>query len=196
MNKKMLLEHIERNGMVTMDEIVKQTGWAQELLRPHALSLMESRDIFLCRLDHGRETLVSKHLVFCLSTFYTETEFSEHADNMFSWLSENQLSSRNVIYDNCMCSGNESEKAFKELQEKMCAVPLVAKKTYVAITNDNADFDETYDFLWVTTDYWADGLYKEAKYNDLAYCISEVKRLLSGHFTSKEINSIIYQGTI
>lgn len=197
MNKRLLKEYVDRRGFVTGQELAEQTGAAKDLWRKPAVELLETRDLFLCRLDHGKETFLSTHLLFCLKAVYMDPEMSPNAEEVFYWLCDHELSTLEEMQNGSQLGGEAFGKAFEELQRKLCVTPLSTKQINIPWPDEDPhELSSFTQFLWVTNEYWLADVRRPTRYNDLEYCLSEIKRLLKRKFTSKEINSLIYQGEL
>ena len=197
MNEKLLQEYLERVGIVTGPELEKQTGAARGSWREPAVALLEKKEIYLSRLDHGRETMLSKHLWFCLKAVYHQPELEEDAQELYDWLSEHEVSDAGAMREQSGFGRKEFILAFSELQRRLCVAPLVAKgRRETPDHSDEQDLSGEYDFLWVTDEYWMHNVHRPSRYNDLAYCLSELRRLLKDHFSTREINGLLYKGKL
>lgn len=196
MNEKLLKEYIDRVGLVTGLQLAQQVGVAHRSWREPALKLMEERDFFVCRLDHGAQTFVSRHLLFCLRAVYTEPLLSSEAQDLYDWLCDNELTSKKDMGQAAGVAANVFEAAFHELQEKLCIASFMARPAKHPAATSEDEFELDFDFLWVSYEYWINGLHKPPRYGDLAYCLSEIKRLMGPRFTSGEINQLIYHGEL
>lgn len=197
MNEKLLLEYVDRAGIVTLEELAARAGSAGgSLLRP-VLSLIGQKHVFFCRLDHGAETLISIHMLFCLMSVYAEPELTAEAQELLDWLSDHGPATEDEVRAALPGAETGFEDAFAELQRKLCVAP--------AGTPGEPDIDEApagveitagSRFKWVTTEAWLDGMHRAGRYRELEYCISEIRRLMQGRFTTRELNSLIYRGEL
>lgn len=199
MNEKLLQEYIDRMGIVTPGELTEQTGAASQLWRQHAISLILNKEVFLCRLDHGRETMLSRHLLFCLDAVYNEPELTGGAQDIYDWLTDNGPAGYEAIRAACLAEDQEGDfrSSFLELEHKLCVAPVAVGEGY---RDNGAPADgllgSGVDFIWGTSELWSRDLHKAARYKDLEYCLSEIRRLLRVHFTTREINNLIYHGVL
>lgn len=193
MTEKLLKEYIDRFGIVTSAELSQRTGVERTTWFATAVSLVLAKDVFLCRLAHGRESLISRHLFNCLRTVYTEPSLSDAAQALYDWLCDNGPAERQALADAGVVDRGEFADAMAELQKKLCIAPgaLVRQEDAEA-----GELERRYAFSWETVDAWADRLYRPVRYNDLAYCVSEVMRLLKNHFTTRELNELVYHGRL
>lgn len=197
MTEKMLLEYVDRMGLVTSQAFFQQIGTSWEDWSIPLLSLIQKRDVMVCRLAHGEETLLSRHAVYCLRSVYAEPQFSEMEQNTYDWLSDNELSGLATIQKALRVEEDRLLESMRELQRKLCITPLVARfAPEHPGPKGQRELGEMVDFLWVTNEYWLCGIEKPARYNNLSYCVSEVRRLLDGVFGSKAINDLIYKGIL
>lgn len=194
MNEKLLLEHINRMGMVNGQELMRQTGAAKSLLYKPAAVLIENREIFLCRMDHGRETFMSRHLRLCLLSVFTEPNLSPDAQDLYDWLSENENATMDAMLQASGLDAFEFDSAFRELEQKLCIAPFaVMRETPVHNPKPDGEFHDEFEFLWVTDEFWLTGLPRPSRYRDLEYSLSEIRRLLKSHFSTREINDLLYR---
>ncbi len=196
MNVMLLQEYVDRRGLVTPRELIEQTGAARGLWRGPAIELVQRREIFLCRLHHGHETLLSKHLLFCLRTVYTEPVLTPGGRELYGWICGNEPASRLEIEAGCGLAAGPLDSAFWELQKKLCIAPMAARGEGGAVSENANEFLAGVDFLWVTDMTWLEDLRRPNKYQDLEYCLSEIRRLMKKHFSARELNSLIYHGVL
>lgn len=194
MTEKVLREYVDRMGMVALKDLVQQSGTEERLWRQPAIKLIEGRDVYFCRLDHGEETLLSRHLLFCMLAVYQEPELSDDAQDILDWLSDHELSVSEAAYTASGLNEYDFNTAFVELQQKLCVTPLMAKQRASQV--NLTALSDTYEFLWVTGEYWMANQQRSARYKNLEYCLSEIRRLLSRRFTTREIDQLIYQGVL
>lgn len=195
MTEKLLLETIERIGAVTQGDLALQTGAVGPMWHTAAVRLLEKKEVFLCRLDHGMETLISKHLLFCMQAVYTEPTLSPDAQALVDWLSDNELAAVGNMRRVININDGAFNAAFGELQYKLCIAPLMAKRVGEEVQRGD-ELSQVVEFLWVTLDYWMLNVQRPSRYNDLAYCLSELRRLLRTRFSKKELDALIYQGKL
>lgn len=197
MNDKLLLEHIERMGITTLKDLAGQMGAPVGLWRKPMVELLQNREVYYCRLIHGKETVLSRHLLFCLRAVYNEPELSEDAQDIYDWISENELAPKKTVFEAVGLYEKEFDLSFEELQKKLCITPLIARRAVgEAEAAEGAELSEEFDFLWITDEHWLRTLHRPPRYKDLAYCVSEIRRLLANRLPTREINNIIYKGVI
>lgn len=195
MNQRLLKEYVDRVGIVTSGQLSEQTGIAKWMWHKPALELVREKDAFLCRLAHGEETFLSRHLLFCLSTVYIGPELSPEAQEVYDWLSDNLLLSQTEMMLQGGFSQREFELAFAELQQKLCVAPQAVKGERQGDAKQEGLLGE-YEFLWVTAEQWLLGIHRPPRYKDLEYCLSEIRRLLRNHFSTRELDSLIFHGAL
>ncbi|MDL2294559.1 hypothetical protein LJC60_08015 [Ruminococcaceae bacterium OttesenSCG-928-D13] len=194
MNEKLLLEYVDRVGIVTLEELAGQTGSAGEFLYRPVRSLIAQKQLFFCRLGGGRETLLSNHLLFCLLAVYAEPELSADAQEIFDWLCDNEPAAEDALRAAAMPDGAGFPEAFAELQRKLSVAPVGdAVATQDRTTGEG---EITAGYSWVTIETWLDGVRRPGRYRELEYCISEIRRLLKGYFSTRELNALIYRGAL
>lgn len=192
MNKRLLKEYIDRVGIVTLEELVERTGVANDLLCKPLAMLLPERSVFLCRLVQGRVTCLSPHLLFCLRTVWNEPDLTENAQDIYDWLSDNSGASTNELRKASELDGAAFQQAMHELQQNLCIAPLNIALSSSVTSLELLEADDGQSFMWVTDDDWQEGLYRATRYGDLGYCLSEMRRLMKKHFSTREINEIIY----
>ena len=194
MVEKLIKEHIDRAGIVTRADLIQQTGAAADLLWEPMTRLIEAKEILYCRMDHGRETFLSRHLFLCLRAVQMEPTLSENAQNLYDWLSDNETACTKELQKYAEKWVNGAFFAtLHELLKRPCVVPIkVCGKKKVLSIQDSPDIDALFELMWVTDDYWGRGVTRSARYNDLEYDILEVRRLLATHFSTREIEKILY----
>ncbi len=198
MNKQLIREHIERLGIVNKRELMRQTGAASGLLWEPVVRLIEEKEALFCRLDHGAETLLSRHLFLCLYRVRVEPRLSPHAQAMYDWLSDNETATtkelRLALED--LAPGG-FWPALRELEEAACALPIRISGHSGAVKGlDVQQVDELYELVWVTDDYWVQGVPSSPRYRDLDYDVSEVRKLLRGHYSTREIDDLLYHAPV
>lgn len=193
MNDKLLQEQLERVGLATHHDLVEQTGAAHTLLQNTTLHLLEKREVFLCRLDHGQETLVSRHLLYCLQSVRWDPVLSEEAQALYDWLSEHEDASTLDMRDTSGLSHKAFWKAMRELEESMCIAPVrVLWENVSGAVDREADLMDVFPLLWETQEKWTRELPRPSRYRDLEYSLSELKQVLQGHFSTREIDRFLY----
>lgn len=194
MNKQLLQEYIYRVGVVTLDGLVQQVGAARGLLCEIISTLIEQREIFYCRLVRGEATLLSMHLLNCMRTVCCEVDLQPDAQDIYDWLSENEGASIDQMHAASELSYSDFMAAMQELQVSLMVSPLkmrglIGPNKKLSSVEDLQDKD----WCWGTVDYWLGGFVRPARYSDLGYCLSELKRMLQNEFSTREINNIIYR---
>lgn len=194
MKKSLLKEYIDRVGIVTRAEMIERTGVAGHVFYAPFADLIDNREIYLCRMARGQVTYLSRHLMFCLKTVATEPDLTEQEQSIYDWLSDNQESTYEEIGRQVGLGDKEFEAVFRKLQEQALVVPV--KVLVRKVDGREVDFAVNEDnslMLWGTVEYWFEGLYRASRYGDVGYCVSEVKRMLSKHFFTREINELLYR---
>ena len=193
MKTSMLKEYIDRVGIVTREEMIERTGVARHIMYAPFAALINERDVYMCRLAHGSITYLSRHLVFCMRAVMCEWDLSPNAQDLFDWLSEHEGSATGDLQEALSVEGIAFEEVLRELQLKMAIAPT---QVLCAQEGQIVDFSAEADnglLLWATADHWVEGLYKASRYTDFGYCLSEIRRLLNSHFSTREINDFIYR---
>ncbi len=195
MNKKLIKEHIDRQGIVNKQEFILQAGAAASLLWEPTVRLIEEKEVLYCRLDHGAETLLSRHLFLCLHAIRMLPELSCHAQEMYDWLCDNETArtSEMEAFSDEVTGGGLFWEALHELEREALVLPIHifgANARQADIRTKSAD--ELYELIWVTDEYWVQGVARSARYHDLEYDIFEVKRLLKNHYSTREMEMLLY----
>lgn len=155
--------------------------------------LIAGRHIFLCRLRHGRQTLVGRHLVLCLRAVCCEQSLSPSAQALYDWLSENQGSTLDAMEAGCGLEHEEMRSALEELQRRMVVGPIkVLGFAGLAQKGAESVYTKEDSFLWATDEYLFAGIVPGARYDDIGYCIQELRELLKVEFADWEINRLLY----
>ncbi len=197
MDEKLLLEYVDRVGVVCLPELSTQLGVQRDMWQKPAISLMQDREVFYCRLLQKKETLLSRHLCFCLRAVYNEPVLSQQAQDTYDWLCDNELKMPEHIQRGTGQSTEDMADALLELQQKLCVTPLMAKQAPPeSKQSPQEELASEYSFLWITDEHWIRTQHKPRRYNDLSYCISEVKRLLCKVMSTREMNNMLYKGVI
>ena len=199
MTVQILQEYVECMGLVTQQELHEQAGLAVDVLEKSMAELLENRELFLCRINAGQETVVSKHLLFCMRAVYREPDFSMEEQDLYDWLSENELSSAERMYRESDLRQKAFESAFLKLQQKMSIAPVRMQektKSKIQLTLVDSALVGSKELLWVTDDCWLHGVQKPARYRDLEYCLAEIRRLLDKCFTTKQVDNLIFRGKL
>lgn len=196
MNEKLLKEYIDRMGLVTEANLAAQTGATAEFWRVPAMSLLARREIFLCRFDHGAETFLSLHALFCLRSVYTEPTLGENAQELYDILSDDAPLTRKAWQQKSELTDKGFALALAELQQKLCVAPLPSEKKPPEEQLIVLELSAQQGLFWLTDEKWMQNMHRPARYNDLEYCLSELKRILKNRFSTREINRLIYQGAL
>ncbi len=198
MNKQLIREHIERLGIVNKQELMRQTGAAASLLWDPMVRLIEEKEVLFCRLDHGAETLISRHLFLCLYPVRVEPQLSSHAQVLYDWLCDNETATTGAWreFSEKMAPAN-FWPALRELEETACALPIrICGASGPVKGLDVKQVDELYELVWVTDEYWVKGVSSSARYRDLDYDVSEVRKLLRSHYSTREIDALLYHAAM
>lgn len=194
MENMFLNEYIERMGIVTQPELTAHAGPVQDTLKP-LVTLLNRRDIFLCRLEKDEETILSRHLVFCLHAVYGQPELSAAAQDVYDWFGDNEYSILDDAQAALKLKDEEFTRAVYELQANMRIAPVYVTRMYHKPKQGGKhELLNYYECLWVTDFTWMDSLRRPERYRDLEYCISEARRLMNGRFSSEEMKSLIFKG--
>lgn len=183
---------LEKDGIIEPALLAGDDTVVSEVGADYLKRLVEERSVFLCRLNRGQPTLVTRHLLYCMTALCCEPTLSPQAQEVLDWIYENQGASFENIRAASDMEQSEFLHAFAELQRSLCIAPI---KIYggVGWAEDMLAEEAMANYLWGTTDYWCAGLQRPAKYADIGYCLEEVRRLLSPHFSAREINQMVYR---
>lgn len=193
MKESALKEYVDRMGIVTRADLLKQIGVAQGQLVEPVRVLIDKKDVFYCRFAHGQKTVLSRHLLYCVRAVVSEQELSPDAQDIYDWLSEHEYIGLERIRAALPLGVREFEKAFKELQQKLYIAPGKVSRVFEEVPPDLEEpLEDNMAFLWVTDEFWQAGLHRAPRYQDFAYCLSELRRLLCHYFSTREIDRIIY----
>lgn len=193
MNATLLLEQINRKGILTAEDLEKQAGSASNLIRQSVALLLQSKDIFLCRFVHAKPTLLSRDFYRCLRTVYIPMPPSDEAQDLLDWLSDNEGATAQAIEESRPADSSDFEEAMAELQQLLLIVPeKINPKMLVEYRQGKGFSNHNDDYLWVTSDDWIQGIPKSSKHNNLAFCMSEIRRFLKPYFTTQQIEHILY----
>ncbi len=193
MKISMLKEYIDRVGIVTREEMIERTGVARHIMYAPFAALINERDIYMCRLAHGSVTYLSRHLIFCMRAVLCEGNLSPSAQDLFDWLSENEESTTEELRQAFKLDPKNFDEVLRELQVKMAIAPTKVLAPQDGQVIDFSAGEDNSLLVWATSDHWVEGLYKANRYSDLGYCLSEIRRLLNSHFSTREINEFIYR---
>lgn len=193
MNEKLLQEYIQRVGIVTRDDLLQQAGAAGGLVLAPLVTLLENRDVFYSRMEHGNETFLSRDFMFCLHAARPEPALSAEAQDLFDTLSDNEFSSLETLFSLAKMNRQVFDAALRELQMQNQLSPIQLKPGGGRNQQiSNMDLEWEAGFLWITADSWFTGLYKPSRYKNLDYSLAELRRKLKPYFSTREINDYIY----
>ena len=194
MNKRLIKEYLGRQGMVTKVDLIQQAGVAANLLWEPAVRLVEEKELIFCRLDHGQETLLSRHLFLCLHAVRLAPELSPFAQQLYDWLYDNETASTSELKQFAKKQpGQNFLDALRELESQARIMPIGMAGFRGPVPDiSKKNIDEVYELSWVTEEYWVQGVAQSARYRDLEYDMSEVRKLMRGHFSTREIDEIFY----
>lgn len=197
MNEKLLLEYVDRVGLVASVDLAARIGMANTGWMPSAAALVNKHALFLCRLDHGRETLLSTHLFFCLQAVYHEPELSGDEQAVYNAVGEYAAATADTLLEKTGVAPEAFGQVFQELQRRLCVVPCaVADRHDTPLMGNRGELQTHYRFRWCTTELWMGEAYRPRRYGDLAYCVSELKRYLAKHLSTTELNRLLYHGRL
>lgn len=194
MKEAALKEYIDRIGLVTRTDLLQQVGAASGLLGQPLKALIEKRDAFYCRFIKGQNTLLSRHLYYCLNAVVNERSLSAEAQELYDWLSEHEFSNLDRMRAASQKDKSEFDSAFKELQRYLYVAPgRVRRVLETAFVLSDKEIEDNMSFLWVTEEIWFAGLERPPRYKDVGYCLSEIRRLLRNYYSTREINDLLYR---
>ena len=123
-----------------------------------------------------------------------EPRLSPFAQQLYDWLYDNEtaLTSEMKLYVK-KHPGQNFLEALRELETQARILPIAISGFRGPMQNlAEKNVDECYELSWVTDDYWVQGVAQSARYRDLEYDMSEVRKLMSSHFSTREIDEIFY----
>lgn len=194
MKEAALKEYVERVGIVTRGDLLRQTGVAAPMLRGAMKGLVEKNELFICRLVGNRTTFLSRKLACCLRAICVEADLSADAQMLWDHLSDNEGAETGDLRGVSGLTRRDFNYAMRELQQALAVVPVYLRGLPV-----EWDSPEEYaqaqdaDIRWATADTWFDKIQRPAHYADMGYCISEIRRLMGRYFSTRELDAIIYR---
>ncbi|MDL2219543.1 hypothetical protein LJC04_04320 [Ruminococcaceae bacterium OttesenSCG-928-O06] len=196
MDERLLLEILERKGLVTACQLSALQEEAGGNWQAAAAGLLRKKRVVLCRLDHGRETLLSLHLLFCLRVVCGEYSLTAAAQEVYDFLAENGAATLRQAQSVPQLASVKVPEAFAELQRKVCIMPLVLQNGAQWQEEGRGGMLDAGALLWVCDEAWMQGVRRPVRYGDLEYCLAELRRLLAGVFSTRELNTLLYQGAL
>lgn len=189
-----MAELLTMNDVLSMKGVLSEEEVAALGETPFRFAeLIEDRSIFLCRFNGGQPTVVGRHFVLCLRAICCERPRSAKAQALYNWLSDNQ----GATFADMLAHSGLSEKvcraALEELQQYLAAGPIKVRGFAAQAENG---LDRTYvgddSFLWGTDVYLFAGIVPGARYDDIGYCMQELKAMLGEYYSEKEMNRLLY----
>lgn len=193
MTDKVLGEAIQRAGIITREDLQKRTGAAHGLLLAPLFSLLENKEVVFSRFVHGKETFLSRHVMFCLQAVCTEPTLSADAQALYDALSDRENSMLDTLHAEVVLDKDDFTAALAELLGKYQIMPLGPGGGAVPPPGEpDAPLESYAGLLWATLDHWYTGLHKPARYASIDYCMSELRSILRYHFSTREINGLFF----
>lgn len=189
MKTKLLLETIERMGVVSYTDLQRQMGAAQGTLAEPLAALLQNREIAYSLFLRGEESFHSRAFLFCLHTVLPGAELSPPAQALYDQLCDAPGKTTAELRGGPEAS--RMEGAFRELAGAARILPVAALCSH---SGKAARFDASAELRWATDEQWLEGLRRPARCADLGYCVSTLRGALLPYFSTREIQSFLYGG--
>lgn len=184
MRDPLALKEFQKKGVFQFCTNNEDTPACLQQLR----SLVENREVFICRLNNNQLVGLTRHLMFCVQTICPSIAITEEVQHIYGWLLENPGSTLAEVQAALQMPQQAFGLAVEELTRGLLITPIKLMGAPCAPLTNWSD-----DALWVTAEYWYEGLARPACYSSIAYCMYEMNRIVKPLVSSRMLNRILYQ---